>query len=205
MQILSGFIIIVVSYLIGAIPTAYLAGKFFKGIDIRQYGSGNIGATNAFRIIGKPVGIGVLIFDILKGFIPIILATRLAPQTYTQLYQVLAGFAAISGHIWTVFLNFKGGKGVATTLGVCLTLAPLATAISLIIFVLTVAATRYISVGSILMAICITLLIRVLDKNNQTLFWVSLILTLVIIIKHIPNIKRLLKHQEHKFSFKKGN
>ena len=107
---------IVLSYLVGAIPTAYIFGKVMKGIDIRQHGSGNVGATNAFRVLGKGPGTAVLIIDIIKGVIPVVVvAGFLVPDA---LGRIVAAVAAVCGHNWTCFLNFKGGKGIATTLGV---------------------------------------------------------------------------------------
>lgn len=195
--------ILLVSYLIGSIPTAYLAGKILKGIDIREVGSGNIGATNVFRAVGKTAGVGVLVIDILKGVIPVLLAARMSPEPYVNFLQIGAGIAAICGHNWTFWLNFKGGKGVATTTGVLLTLAPLATLSAFIFFALTVWLTRYISLGSIVAASVIPFLILVFNRGNLALFGVGLVSAILIDIKHLPNIKRLRNHEEHKFSFRK--
>jgi acyl phosphate:glycerol-3-phosphate acyltransferase len=199
---LNGFLIIAGAYLIGAIPTAFLAGKLLKGIDIRQVGSGNIGATNVFRSVGKAAGVGVLIIDMLKGVLPVLLAARLAPGSCTGIYRILAGLAAICGHNWTIFLNFKGGKGVATSTGVLLTLAPTAALTAFVLFALTAAITRYISLGSIAAASLMPLLVWYFNPGQTELFYFVLVIAILIDFKHIPNIKRLLKQEEHKFSFK---
>ena len=196
-------LILLIAYLIGSIPTAYLAGKILKGIDIREVGSGNIGATNVFRAVGKTAGVGVLVIDILKGVIPVLLAARMTPLPYVEALKIGAGIAAICGHNWTIFLNFKGGKGVATTTGVLVTLAPLATLGAFVIFVATVSLTRYISLGSIMGASSVPFLILYFNRGNTALFGIGLVVAILIDVKHIPNIKRLRNHEEHKFSFHK--
>ncbi len=201
---LNAFLIIGISYLIGAIPTAFLAGKLLKGIDIRKVGSGNIGATNVFRSVGKFAGVSVLIIDILKGVIPVLLSSHFAPGSCTEIFRILAGLAAICGHNWTIFLNFKGGKGVATSTGVLLTLAPVATLTAFVLFVLTVAITRYISLGSIIAASLMPPLVWYLNPGQTELFYFVLVIAILIDLKHIPNIKRLIRHEEHKFSFRKS-
>lgn len=203
-MILNAFLVIAGSYLIGSIPTAFLAGKLLKGIDIRQVGSGNIGATNVFRSIGKTAGVGVLAIDMLKGVIPVLLAAQFAPGSCTETFRIMAGLAAICGHNWTIFLNFKGGKGVATSTGVLLTLAPAATLAGFLVFVLAVTTTRYISLGSIIAASAVPLLVWYLNPGQTELFYFVLVIAILIDLKHIPNIKRLIKHEEHKFSFKRS-
>jgi glycerol-3-phosphate acyltransferase PlsY len=203
-MILNAFLIIAGAYLIGSIPTAFLAGKILKGIDIRQVGSGNIGATNVFRSIGKTAGVVVLAIDMLKGIVPVILAGQFAPGSCSEIFRILAGLAAICGHNWTIFLNFKGGKGVATSTGVLLTLAPAATLAGFLVFVLAVTVTRYISLGSVVAASAVPLLVWYLNPGQIELFYFVLVIAILIDLKHIPNIKRLIKHEEHKFSFKKS-
>ncbi|MDD5132101.1 MAG: glycerol-3-phosphate 1-O-acyltransferase PlsY [bacterium] len=200
---LKAFLTIAGAYLIGAIPTAFLAGRLLKGIDIRQVGSGNIGATNVFRSIGKTAGVGVLAIDMFKGVIPVLLAAQLAPGSCIETFRILAGLAAVCGHIWTIFLGFKGGKGVATSTGVLLTLAPASTLSAFAVFVLVVTITRYISLGSIIAASTVPLLVWYLNPGQIELFYFVLVMAILIDLKHIPNIKRLINHEEHKFSFKK--
>jgi acyl phosphate:glycerol-3-phosphate acyltransferase len=201
-MILNSFLIIAGAYLIGSVPTGFLAGKLLKGIDIRQVGSGNVGATNVFRSVGKAAGVGVLTIDLLKGMIPVVLAGQFAPGSCTEFFRIMAGLAAICGHNWTIFLNFKGGKGVATSTGVLLTLAPAATFSAFGLFIIAVAITRYISLGSMAAAAIMPLLVWYLNPGQIELFYFVLVVAILIVLKHIPNIKRIAQKQEHKFSFK---
>ncbi|MEW6607784.1 MAG: glycerol-3-phosphate 1-O-acyltransferase PlsY [bacterium] len=193
-------LVIIFSYLIGAIPTAYIIGRIFGKVDIRTVGSGNVGASNVYRIVGKTAGISVLIIDILKGFLPVCLVNLLA---FATIYQIMAGLGAIIGHIWTVFLKFKGGKGVATGLGVFLGLTPIPVLIALLVFLLVVAISRYISIGSIIAAIFIPVLLLFFKEEPEIIIF-ALVVSLLIVIRHIPNIKRLITGQEHKFDIKKS-
>ena len=158
-------IILVLSYIIGSIPTAIIAGKWLKKIDIREYGSGNAGATNVFRTLGWKAGITVLLIDMFKGFVPVYWLAGLIHHNFDTLiyFQLLAGICAIVGHMWTIFAGFKGGKGVGTSGGVFLGLAPLALGLSLLVFVIIVWITRYVSLGSILAALTL-LIILLLQK-----------------------------------------
>ncbi|MEW6618107.1 MAG: glycerol-3-phosphate 1-O-acyltransferase PlsY [bacterium] len=193
-------LVIIFSYLIGAIPTAYIIGRIFGKVDIRTVGSGNVGASNVYRIVGKTAGISVLIIDILKGFLPIYLVNLLA---FATIYQIMAGLGAIIGHIWTIFLKFKGGKGVATGLGVFLGLTPIPVLIALLVFLLVVAISRYISIGSIIAAILIPVLLLFFKEEPEIIIF-ALVISWLIVIRHIPNIKRLITGQEHKFDIKKS-
>lgn len=192
-------IIFVLSYLFGSIPTAFLIGKWVKNIDIRNYGSGNIGATNVFRTIGKKYGIIVLMLDMIKGFIPVFIASKM-DLPFKNYILILVGVFAVIGHIWTIFLNFKGGKGVATSAGIFLCLVPLVILIDLVIFVLIVYLTHYVSAGSIIAAAMLPVLIYFVSIPYQPLlFYISLILSLIVIIKHKSNIIRILNKTENKF------
>ncbi len=190
--------IIIISYLIGSIPTAYLVGRIFGKVDIRTVGSGNVGASNVFRVVGKIAGISVLIIDILKGFLPVLIVHC---QGFDTLTEIVAGLGAISGHVWTVFLKFKGGKGVATGLGVFLGLAPLPVLIILALFIIVVAISKYISLGSLIGAVLLPLLLFLFATERAIIIF-GTVVSLLIIIKHIPNIKRLMIGQEHKFNIK---
>ena len=189
---------IIFAYLIGSIPTGLVFGKLLKGIDIREYGSGNIGATNVFRVVGKIPGIIVLIIDILKGFAPVALVPHLVNVPISKgLFSVLLGAAAISGHNWTIFSRFKGGKGVATGAGVFLALNPIAVGITLVLFFVLVALTKYISLGSVCSAVILPVLLMLFKSPLEyTLF--GLIMGLIVIWRHKENIKRLLKGTENK-------
>jgi glycerol-3-phosphate acyltransferase PlsY len=200
-------IAIVLSYLIGSVPTAIIAGKLLKKIDIREHGSGNAGATNVFRILGWKAGLIVLAIDMFKGFAAVwwLVPVQSSPEMIA-LYQILVGVAAICGHIWTVFAGFKGGKGVGTAAGVFLALQPLPVLLSLITFILIVSKTRYVSLGSMVGAslLPVVIFIRKYFFNHQIsdlIFILSIILALLIIIMHRENIKRLIAGNENKISF----
>jgi glycerol-3-phosphate acyltransferase PlsY len=204
---------ITISYLIGSIPTAYIFGRLIKGIDIRKFGSGNVGATNALRVLGKGPGILVLFLDIVKGILPVyfladfvILRTSILSDEFLR---IIFGFCCISGHNWTVFLRFKGGKGVATSLGVLIGLSlkiagvawilGLAVLVWLSIFVIF----RIISLSSIAAAISLPVSAWLLGQSSILLCFSSLV-ALVAIFRHKANIIRLLKDQEPRLSWKKN-
>lgn len=194
-------IYIIFAYLIGSIPTGLIFGRLLKGIDIRDYGSGNIGATNVFRVVGKIPGIIVLIIDILKGFAPVLMIPQLVNVPISKgLFSVLIGAAAISGHNWTVFSRFKGGKGVATGAGVFLALNPIAVGITLVLFFVLVALTKYISLGSVCSAVILPVLLMLFKSPLEYVLF-GLIMSLIVIYRHKENIKRLLQGTENKMKF----
>jgi glycerol-3-phosphate acyltransferase PlsY len=205
---IDALLIIVVSYIIGSIPTAIIAGKWLKKIDIREHGSGNAGATNVFRTLGWKAGITVLLIDMFKGFVPVYWIAGIFHHNFdTHIYfQLLAGICAIFGHMWTIFAGFKGGKGVGTSAGVFLGLAPLALGLSLLVFIIIVWITRYVSLGSIVAASTL-LVILVLQKFifdvyiPDILLYVCIIIVLLLWLAHKDNIKRLLKGEENKLKF----
>ncbi|MBF0618614.1 MAG: glycerol-3-phosphate 1-O-acyltransferase PlsY [Candidatus Omnitrophica bacterium] len=189
------------SYLMGSIPTAFLFGKILKGIDIRQHGSGNVGATNAFRVLGKGTGTVVLLLDIIKGIVPVVVfAGILTPD---PLGCIVAGMGAVCGHNWTCFLNFKGGKGIATSLGVLigLTVAIPAARPAVLLCVLSwltcFVITAYVSVSSIVAGIFLPILMIVFGAPFLVIL-LSLLFCVFIVLKHRPNIHRLLIGQEPK-------
>ena len=184
------------SYLIGSIPTGYWIGLIVKKIDIRTVGSKNIGATNVFRILGRKYGILVLVLDILKGVIPVI-GARIYFSPEFQVVWILVGLAAICGHTWTVFLGFKGGKGVATSLGVFLGLAPIPVLIIIPIFIGFFYTTRFVSLGSIISSLFLPPLVWIFTQSIPLLNF-CIAMAVLIIIRHIPNIKRLIKGEENK-------
>lgn len=193
-------IILLFSYLLGSIPTGYLFGKYIKDIDIRTVGSKNVGATNVFRTIGKKYGIIVLILDMLKGLIPVLIAKNIFQSSDFYEYFIIAvGLAAICGHIWTVFLNFKGGKGVATSAGVFLGIATIPVIISLVIFSVVVYLTHYISAGSISAAVVLPFLILGFNSFSVSpIFFFTLIISVFVVYKHKDNINRIIKKEESK-------
>ena len=192
--ILAQFIVIGVAYLIGSIPTGLLLGKAY-GIDVRKEGSGNIGATNLYRTVGRKVGIITLVGDCLKGLLPVVIvkASALPPEL-----AAWVGLAAFCGHVFSIFLRFRGGKGVATALGVFLALAPLAVAIAIALFAVLMFIWRYVSLGSIFAAAAMPLAVFFLG-GGRTLITVTVIIALIVIIRHHENIGRLLSGKEGKF------
>ncbi len=205
------FVYIIVAlgaYLIGSIPTGFLVAKA-KGIDIRAVGSGNIGATNAMRVLGKPAGIFVLFMDALKGFAAAACLVALVLKFFTiapeqvEPLQIVAGIAAVLGHNYTCWLKFKGGKGIATSAGVYLALAPWAVLIVLTIFILAVALTKYVSVGAIAAAIALPVIIWVMMPHNVFLGIVTTALGALAVYKHKSNIQRLMAGMENRLGKKK--
>lgn len=197
---------VIVSYLVGSIPFGYLAGRVFKGIDIRKYGSGNVGATNVLRALGTGPGIVVLLMDVGKGVLSVLVVAslfhRLAPSFSVPVLKALCGAAAISGHDWSVFLHFRGGKGVATGLGVFLSLTPIYALISLASFLVAVILTKHISVGSLVLAACLPAIMLIagqplLPYPALGLFWLLSVLYL-----HRQNIRRLLQGTERRIGDK---
>jgi glycerol-3-phosphate acyltransferase PlsY len=217
--VLCYIIVAVCAYLLGSIPFGYVVAKL-KGIDIRSVGSGNIGATNAMRVLGKPAGIFVLLMDALKGyaacaFIPLLVYNWLAPHysglftyfqnepaEYQMRFKVIAGIFAVLGHNYTCWLKFKGGKGIATSAGVYIALAPWALLIALVVFILAVVLTRYISVGSICAAIALPAAVWVMTPHNVLLGIVTTALGALAIYKHKTNIQRLMAGTENRFGKK---
>lgn len=203
---------IISSYLIGSIPTAYIFGRVLKGIDIRKFGSGNVGATNALRTLGRGVGVTVLILDILKGFIVVfllgdILGWRIT-EVDTDTLRIILGISAIIGHNWTVFLDFHGGKGIATTFGVLLGLAfkvpglNMVLALAILTWLVVFIITRIVSLSSILAAIGLPIYM-VIYSHNRTLQFSAIMLVLLVLLRHRANLKRLMQGKEPKLSFKK--
>lgn len=196
------------AYLVGSIPMGYLVGKLFYKTDIRTAGSRNIGATNALRLFGTRTGIIILLLDMLKGFAVVILSKMLLGD-YPWLV-VLSGLVVILGHIFTIFLGFKGGKGVATAGGVFLALAPGELGLALLFFIIIVLITRYVSLGSILAAISFGIFVSLRQYFSPSPDWVKVAFTVVvvamIIYKHKENIGRLIRASENKIRFtKKGS
>ena len=195
----------VFAYLLGSIPTSFIMGKLIKGIDIRQYGSGNVGATNALRVLGTKIGIITLLIDIGKGFLAVQIGKLLVSEP-TNLFLIGTGLFAIIGHILTIFLKFKGGKGVATSAGVFIALSPLPIAIALVVFVVTVWISKYVSLGSMIAAFVFFLVELIHNVRNgfadiEILIFVSIIV-IFIFIRHKANIKRIIDGNENRISFK---
>lgn len=204
-------LMLLLSYLLGSIPTSIIASKLLRGIDIREHGSGNAGATNVFRVMGWKVGLAVLLIDMAKGYIPTVLFYKLGMKGVVWPIvdlQILAGVSAIFGHIWTVFAGFKGGKGVGTGAGMLIGLAPLAVLVGLIVFAIVVAVSRFVSLGSILASLTVPITVFLQSREADTfptqLFILCLFVPALIIYTHRKNIQRLLKGEESKIQFGKG-
>lgn len=185
---------VLAAYLLGSVPTGLILAKA-SGVDIRSTGSGNIGATNVYRTLGKKVGIMTLVGDCLKGFIPVIIASRLG---LTDAWVATVGLAAFLGHVYTVFLGFKGGKGVATALGVFLGVSPLSVLIALGIFMLVILKWRFVSLASITAAAAMPLIVAALDRNPVRVA-MTIVIGSIVIYKHKENIQRLRAGTENKF------
>ena len=204
-------VILVLSYLIGSIPTAIIISKQFFGFDIRTKGSGNAGGTNAFRVLGWKAGLTVILFDVGKGVVATLFLSqiRLGGESVLNLdpslVQLFAGIAAIVGHIWTIFAGFKGGKGVGTAAGVFIVLFPLATLICLVIWAIVLLTGRIMSIASMIAAVCLPTSIFLLNKFydypvHPVLFGLSIVLAILIIVTHRSNIKRLMNGTENRFA-----
>jgi glycerol-3-phosphate acyltransferase PlsY len=194
------------SYALGSIPAAYIAGKS-RGVDLRKHGSGNLGATNVFRVLGPRIGTVVFLFDMAKGAVPVIYFARVADgsSSVTSLTQILCGIAAIAGHVRPLWLGFrKGGKGVATAAGVFLALAPIETALALLVFGITLLASGYVSLGSLLAAVVLPVLILIRDGKPTLLAGVCMAIAVFVFWAHRPNIRRLREGTENRFG-KKGD
>jgi len=192
-------LVIISCYLLGSIPFGYIVGKLFKKIDIREFGSGNIGATNALRILGPPLASFVVIGDIGKGILSIYLVKYF--NIDSSLILTIAGLAVICGHDWSVFLGFKGGKGIATTFGVVFTLNPTISILALIIAGVVVITTRYVSLASIFAVISIFIFTILFKQPYEYIIFSAIILVLGI-FKHKDNIKRLKSRKEGKIGEK---
>lgn len=208
---ISVLVIIVLSYLIGSIPTSLLTGKILRGIDIRQHGSGNAGATNVFRVLGWKAGVFVLLFDGFKGFAATYWISQIALGSNplpTDIMQIIAGCSAIFGHIWTVFAGFKGGKGVGTAGGMLIALYPIAFWFCIAVFVIVVFSTRIVSISSMSAAVTLPIVLSiyryVLDKPiPSSLYIFSFFAAALIIFTHRSNIKRLVNGTENQFGSKR--
>ena len=200
-------LLMALAYILGSVPNALWIGKVFKGIDIREHGSRNTGSTNAARVLGAKLGILTLILDVSKGLVPTLMAILLKADFFENLTRisnldyVLVGICAILGHVFSIFMNFKGGKAVATTLGVFLILVPKAILFAAIVFFVVFAISRYVSLSSVLAAISLPIFIYFLYQ--QTIYVIlGILIAILIAVKHRSNIERLKNGTESKFSLK---
>lgn len=194
-------ILMILSYLIGAIPFAFIFTKLVAGTDVRKIGSGNVGATNTSRILGLKYGVVVGILDVLKGFLAVFLLQLLLPENASEYWILVGAILSIIGHNWSIFLRFTGGKGVATTFGVVLRTLPLVFIIcTVLIWLIVVVATKYVSLASMLGAISLPIQIIIL-RRNPYFFIFAVILALFIVVRHHSNIKRLFQGCERRLSW----
>jgi glycerol-3-phosphate acyltransferase PlsY len=200
-------IFLIVSYLLGSIPTSVWVGRAFFNTDVRNHGSGNAGATNAIRVLGWKAGLIVMIVDVSKAIAAACLVYLIpwlkGNPTYLHNLQALLGLSAIFGHIFPIFAGFRGGKGVATVFGAMIVISFPATLMSFTIFAIIILLTRYVSLGSILAGIMFPVgLILILKVQYQLVIYFSLLVPFIILLTHRKNIGRLFRNEERKFSFK---
>ena len=186
------------SYLLGAIPTSYIVSRTFAHIDLREHGSGNLGATNLYRVLGWKYAVPVGLFDMAKGLVPVLaFAPHVSPS---KLFGLACGIAAIIGHVFSVFVRFRGGKGVATAAGVMLALTPLAFGVAAVVWLLTVRLSGYVSLASIAAAAVLPLAVYFLDRPDQPqILWLDVLVAAGVIALHRKNIHRLLRGTENRF------
>ena len=190
------------AYLMGSIPCGLLIARL-KGVDLQKVGSGNIGATNVYRCVGKAWGVAAFVLDAVKGFVPAFVFPRLMESSPPWL-GLACGIAAVAGHNWPVWLKFKGGKGVSTSAGMLLGIAPAAVGIGFAVFALTVALTRFVSLGSILAAVAVAGSgVWLYGADNRLLAGALILMGLLVIVKHRANVGRLLKGTEPRIVGKK--
>lgn len=203
----TNILLLIAAYLLGSIPTAVWVGKRFYNIDVREHGSGNAGATNVFRVLGKKAGIPVLVVDVLKGLVAVTLAhlnKDISESEQLINFQLALGIAALVGHIFPVFASFRGGKGIATLLGVALAVQPYPALMSLVIFLVVLLATGYVSLGSMTAAIAFPLFIIFIFKVlSPALTIFSVAIAIIVLITHKKNIGRLLRNEESKVNLVK--
>jgi glycerol-3-phosphate acyltransferase PlsY len=191
---------IAIAYVAGSIPSAYIAGRM-RGVDLRKHGSGNLGATNVIRVMGTKIGLVVFAFDVAKGALPVFFLARYTDSSMPATWVAIAcGAAAILGHARPVFLLFgRGGKGVATAAGVFLALAPVQTALTLFVFAVVLLTSGYVSLGSLICATLLPVLIAVTLGLRSTVFLISVLVALFVYWTHRANIGRLRRGEEHRF------
>jgi glycerol-3-phosphate acyltransferase PlsY len=199
---------ILLAYLIGSIPSAVWIGKLFYGTDVRQYGSGNAGATNVIRVLGYKAGIPVLLFDVFKGWAAVqiifIFPHQGLSNDFITYVRICLAFAAVLGHVFPVFAGFKGGKGVGTLAGAAIALYPVELLIVLALFIIILALTRYVSLASIFCGILFPfIVIFITGQRHPGLIILSIIVAIFIPLTHIKNIQRLIKGKENKFDFRR--
>lgn len=189
------------AYLFGGIPFSYIAGKLARGIDLREHGSGNLGASNTYRILGGRIALAVLVLDVAKGLVPVLVASRFDSPGAEPVHALAAAAGAIVGHLFSPYLGFSGGKGIATSAGAFAGLAPLSFACALAVFLVVFAARRIVSLASLSAAVALPVAVFVTTRaglavERASVFWVTIAVMLVVVAKHRGNIRRLLAGTE---------
>jgi len=209
-------LLILTSYVIGAIPFAFIIGKIFRNVDLRRHGSGNLGSTNAFRVLGIALGILVQILDVGKGLAVVLITTNFfyhnlpfenfTPFDDITVLKIIAGISAVFGHTFSLFMGFRGGKGINTALGMLISLAPVDTSISIGFFILVLVSSGYVSLGSIVASVSFPVVMFVRENifkvqitGYQTLIFFSIAVSIFLLYNHRSNIKRLLYGNENRF------
>ena len=200
---MSPWLLVVASYLLGAIPASYVAGRMTKGIDLREHGSGNLGATNTFRVLGAKVAAPVMVFDILKGTFPVVAFGQWDARDADPRWALAYGAAAIVGHVYSIYMRFRGGKGVATSAGVFLGLAPVALGIGLAVWLIVLKTMRMVSAASILAALAVGVALLVTTVSPEEVRYLGFAVVAFVIFAHRSNISRILKGTEPRFGAKK--
>jgi acyl phosphate:glycerol-3-phosphate acyltransferase len=202
------FAVAIISYLLGSLPSGFIAGRI-AGVDVRRHGSGNIGATNVLRLLGKKYGYAVFFFDALKGFLAVRLAIFFAEhfettRAYSDWFGILAALVCVLGHAFPVWLKFKGGKGVATSAGTMLGLAPVATIVAVFVWIIVFEVTRYVSVASVTATVAlptaIGILLRLHIMHSSVIFYSAIVLATVVCWRHRSNFARLVRGTEQRFT-----
>lgn len=204
---ISLFAVVVLSYLIGSFPTSILLSKYLKGIDIREHGSGNAGGTNVLRTLGWKAGISVMLIDVAKGWVAAYYISQLGYENgliSPLLVQISAGISAIIGHVYPIFANFKGGKGVGTAAGMLIAIYPLALLFCFSVFLLVAFSTKYVSLASILASVTLPVSLYLIEIYTEqptppVQFYFAVMVAIFIIFTHRSNIGRLLKGEENRF------
>jgi glycerol-3-phosphate acyltransferase PlsY len=199
---MNNILLFVAAYLLGSIPTAVWVGKHFYNIDVRDHGSGNAGATNVFRVLGKKAGIPVLLIDVIKGFLAVSLARfsqfHFGTTQFINL-QLVLGVSSLIGHIFPVFASFKGGKGIATLLGIIIAVYPYAAFISILVFLVVFLISGFVSLGSMTAAVAFPIIvIYILKISTPSLVIFSILIAIMVLLTHKKNIGRLLRNEEPK-------
>jgi glycerol-3-phosphate acyltransferase PlsY len=198
----TAYLLVVASYLIGSIPSSYLAGRWARGIDLREHGSGNLGATNTFRVLGARVAAPVMVLDVLKGLAPTLYFPRWDGRA-AWAWALAYGGAAILGHVFSIYMRFRGGKGVATAAGVFTALAPLAVLPALVVWLVVLRVFRMVSLASICAAVALVVALAGTERRPPVLI-LGIAVALFVVYAHRANIRRIVRGEEYRFGRPKG-